>query len=68
MKKKKTISYLQVTNTIFRSLGFADWFVGLSRYRISSEIIAGAIIISFAQKGGRLFHSYSEHCSLEDLT
>ena len=40
MKKKKTISYLQVTNTIFRSLGFADWFVGLSRYRISSEIIA----------------------------
>ena len=67
MKKKKTISYLQVTNTIFRSLGFADWFVGLSRYRISSEIIAGAIIISFAQKGGQLFHSYSKHCSLEDL-
>ena len=48
MKKKKTISYLKVTNTIFRSLGFADWFVGLSRYRISSEIIAGVIIISFA--------------------
>ena len=52
MKKKKTLSYLQVKNTIFRSVGFADWFVGLSRYRISSEIIAGAIIISFAQKGG----------------
>ena len=67
MKKKKTISYLKVTNTIFRSLGFADWFVGLSRYRISSEIIAEAII-SFSQKGGRLFHSYSKHCSLEDLT
>ena len=49
--KKENYSHFNVTNIIFSSVGFADWFVGLSRYRISLNNSRGRLLFFLQKKG-----------------